>query len=201
MLPAAAFLLLFLAYPLGLGIWLSFTDARIGRSGNFVGIENYVWLWDDSVFWLSVFNTLLYTASPACSNSPSDSTLPSPQPAHAVQGDHPRDRADPVHRADRALGHRLLVDLRQPVLDRVLVAAQAWPDRNQYRFPRRHLERALVGDLRQHLARRAFRRHYAAGRSADGRAALRGGDDRRRRADGRSSATSPTRCSRPSSRW
>ena len=62
MLPAAAFLLLFLAYPLGLGIWLSFTDARIGRSGNFVGIENYVWLWDDSVFWLSVFNTLLYTS-------------------------------------------------------------------------------------------------------------------------------------------
>src|SRR5262245_24847107 len=62
MLPAAAFLLLFLAYPLGLGIWLSFTDARIGRSGNFVGLENYVWLWDDSVFWLSVFNTLLYTS-------------------------------------------------------------------------------------------------------------------------------------------
>ena len=61
MLPAAAFLLLFLAYPLGLGIWLSFTDARIGRIGAFVGLENYEWLWDDSVFWLSVFNTLLYT--------------------------------------------------------------------------------------------------------------------------------------------
>src|SRR6266849_3891591 len=61
MLPAAAFLLLFLAYPLGLGIWLSFTDARIGRGGDFVGFENYEWLWDDSVFWVSVFNTLLYT--------------------------------------------------------------------------------------------------------------------------------------------
>src|SRR3984885_15597288 len=61
MLPAAAFLILFLAYPLGLGVWLSFTDARIGRSGEFVGFENYEWLWDDSVFWLSVFNTLLYT--------------------------------------------------------------------------------------------------------------------------------------------
>ena len=31
MLPAAAFLILFLAYPLGLGVWLSFTDARLGR--------------------------------------------------------------------------------------------------------------------------------------------------------------------------
>src|SRR5215469_440439 len=61
MLPAAAFLVLFLAYPLGLGIWLSFTDARIGRAGAFIGIENYQWLRDDDVFWLSVFNTLLYT--------------------------------------------------------------------------------------------------------------------------------------------
>src|SRR5712691_10930012 len=61
MLPAAAFLILFLAYPLGLGVWISFTDARIGRSGAFVGLENYEWLWDDTVFWLSVFNTLLYT--------------------------------------------------------------------------------------------------------------------------------------------
>jgi multiple sugar transport system permease protein len=61
-LPAAGFLILFLAYPLGLGVWLSFTDARIGRVGEFIGIENYEWLWDDSVFWLSVFNTLFYTA-------------------------------------------------------------------------------------------------------------------------------------------
>src|SRR4051812_47150699 len=61
MLPAAGFLILFLAYPLGLGTWISFTDARIGRSGAFIGLENYEWLWDDSVFWLAVFNTLLYT--------------------------------------------------------------------------------------------------------------------------------------------
>jgi multiple sugar transport system permease protein len=61
MLPAMAFLILFLAYPLGLGIWISFTDAKIGRAGEFVGLENYEWLWGDSVFWLSVFNTLLYT--------------------------------------------------------------------------------------------------------------------------------------------
>jgi multiple sugar transport system permease protein len=61
MLPAAAILILFLAYPLGLGVWLSFTDARIGRLGTFVGLENYEWLWGDNVFWLSVFNTLLYT--------------------------------------------------------------------------------------------------------------------------------------------
>ncbi len=61
MLPAALFLLLFLAWPLLLGIWLSFTDARLARPGQFIGFENYEWLWDDGIFWLSVFNTLLYT--------------------------------------------------------------------------------------------------------------------------------------------
>ena len=61
MLPAAAFLLCFLTYPLGLGVWLGFTDARIGRPGEWIGLENYLWLMDDPVFWLSVFNTLFYT--------------------------------------------------------------------------------------------------------------------------------------------
>src|ERR1700761_4699887 len=59
MLPAAAFLILFLAYPLGLGVWMSFTDERIGRSGIFVGLENYQWLWGDSIFWLSGVTTLI----------------------------------------------------------------------------------------------------------------------------------------------
>lgn len=63
MLPAAIFLLAFLTYPLGLGVWLGFTDTRIGRTGVFVGLENYQSLWDDSLFWLSVFNTILYTVA------------------------------------------------------------------------------------------------------------------------------------------
>jgi multiple sugar transport system permease protein len=61
MLPALGFLILFLAYPLGLGIWLSFTDTKIGQPGEFIDIGNYEWLWGDDVFWLSVFNTMLYT--------------------------------------------------------------------------------------------------------------------------------------------
>jgi multiple sugar transport system permease protein len=61
MLPAAVFLILFLAYPLVLGIWLSFTDARLGRGGVFVGLDNYDFLSDDPTFWLIVFNTILYT--------------------------------------------------------------------------------------------------------------------------------------------
>ncbi|MGD8476663.1 MAG: sugar ABC transporter permease, partial [Burkholderiales bacterium] len=61
MLPAAAILIVFLTYPLGLGVWLGFTDAKIGRGGGWIGFENYEWLWDDSVFRLSIFNTFLYT--------------------------------------------------------------------------------------------------------------------------------------------
>jgi len=63
LLPAAVFLIIFLTYPLGLGVWLAFTDTRIGRPGVFVGLENYELLWIDSVFWLSVFNTILYTVA------------------------------------------------------------------------------------------------------------------------------------------
>jgi multiple sugar transport system permease protein len=61
MVPAAAFLLIFLAYPLGLGFWLGMTNASIEQPGRFVGFGNLVSLAHDPIFWLSVFNTLLYT--------------------------------------------------------------------------------------------------------------------------------------------
>jgi multiple sugar transport system permease protein len=63
MFPAATLLLLFLTYPLGLGAWLGFTDTTIGRGGHFVGLENFRSLFRDSVFWLSVLNTFIYTAA------------------------------------------------------------------------------------------------------------------------------------------
>jgi multiple sugar transport system permease protein len=61
MLPAAALLLVFLTYPLGLGVWLGFTDAKIGRPGRWIGLENYEFLIEDSVALLSLFNTFFYT--------------------------------------------------------------------------------------------------------------------------------------------
>jgi multiple sugar transport system permease protein len=59
--PAAAFLLVFLAYPLGLGFWLGMTDATIGQPGRFIGFANFISLAHDQIFWLSVFNTTFYT--------------------------------------------------------------------------------------------------------------------------------------------
>lgn len=59
--PAELVLLIFLAYPFILGLWLGFTDTVVGREGSFVGLENYQELLEDSAFWLTVFNTFLYT--------------------------------------------------------------------------------------------------------------------------------------------
>jgi multiple sugar transport system permease protein len=62
MLPAAVLLLVFLTYPLGLGTWLGFTDQKIGRPGEWVGLDNFVFLWGDAVTRLALFNTIFYTA-------------------------------------------------------------------------------------------------------------------------------------------
>ncbi len=61
MLPAALLLILFLTYPLGLGTWLGFTDAKVGRPGEWIGFDNYIFLFGDSVTRLALFNTLFYT--------------------------------------------------------------------------------------------------------------------------------------------
>lgn len=61
MAPTLVILVMFLAYPLALGVWLSFTDAKIGEPGEFVGLDNYEWLSGDFVFWGAVFFTCFYT--------------------------------------------------------------------------------------------------------------------------------------------
>lgn len=61
LLPSAVLLLGLLAYPLGLGVWLGFTDAKIGNPGEWVGFENFSYLITDEVVQLALFNTLFYT--------------------------------------------------------------------------------------------------------------------------------------------
>jgi multiple sugar transport system permease protein len=61
MLPAGVLLLVFLTYPLGLGTWLGFTDTKIGRGGEWVGLDNYRFLWGDHITRLALFNTIFYT--------------------------------------------------------------------------------------------------------------------------------------------
>jgi multiple sugar transport system permease protein len=61
MLPTAGLLLVFLTYPLGLGLWLSLTDTTIGQPGDFIGLDNFISLSQDPIFWMSVTNTIMYT--------------------------------------------------------------------------------------------------------------------------------------------
>src|SRR5260221_12913716 len=60
--PAIGLLLVFLTYPLGLGVWLAFTDTTIGRRGVFVGLENFQYLLSDPLWWNAVFYSVFYTA-------------------------------------------------------------------------------------------------------------------------------------------
>ncbi len=62
LLPAFGLLAVFLTYPLGLGIYLSFTDTKLGRPGVWVGLENFQYLLEDRVFLNAVWFTVFYTA-------------------------------------------------------------------------------------------------------------------------------------------
>jgi multiple sugar transport system permease protein len=62
MLPTVGLLLIFLTYPLGLGLWLSLTDTTIGQPGEFIGLDNFYSLFADPVFWGAVWYTIFYTA-------------------------------------------------------------------------------------------------------------------------------------------
>ena len=61
MVPGALLLLLFMAYPFGLGIYLSLTDKMVGFADfDFIGLENYRYLLRDGVFRQTVVNTFTY---------------------------------------------------------------------------------------------------------------------------------------------
>ena len=182
MLPAMAFLIFFLAYPLGLGIWISFTDAqdraarRIHRHR-----ELRVAVGQFDLLALGVQHAALHHRRQRHQIRDRALSRAAAEREHAVQGDAARAGADPLHRADRAVGAGVLVDLRFAILDHLVVAQASRPDHPEHQFPRRRHLGADLRDLRQYLARRSLRRDHAAGRPADRAAlALRGRNARRR---------------------
>jgi len=60
MLPGALLLLVFMAYPFFLGLWLSLTDSTIGHAGRFRGLRNFTGLLSDSIFRQTARNTFVY---------------------------------------------------------------------------------------------------------------------------------------------
>jgi raffinose/stachyose/melibiose transport system permease protein len=58
--PAFALILVFSYYPAFSGLFHSFTDWDIGGSENFVGLDNFIKMWSDDVFLISMKNALQY---------------------------------------------------------------------------------------------------------------------------------------------
>ena len=59
----AFFLLLFLvAYPFVLSVWFSLSDARIGETGAFVGLDNFQRLLRSAIFLQTLQNSIVFTA-------------------------------------------------------------------------------------------------------------------------------------------
>ena len=60
----AFFLLLFLvAYPFALSLWFSLSDARVGETGNFVGLDNFARLLRSGSFRQTLQNSIVFTAA------------------------------------------------------------------------------------------------------------------------------------------
>ena len=61
LMPTAILLGLFIAYPFFEGVLLSLTSQRVGVDGEFVGLKNFIKIWNDSIFRTTVWNTFWYT--------------------------------------------------------------------------------------------------------------------------------------------
>ena len=59
LLPFLAFFVLFVIYPMFMCVYTSFFDSTMGREDIFVGLQNYVTLFQDEVFWKALTNTLV----------------------------------------------------------------------------------------------------------------------------------------------
>jgi multiple sugar transport system permease protein len=60
--PVTILLVVLVAYPFGLSLWLSLTNATVGTPGDFVGLANFRNQLDSAIFRLAFRNTIWYTA-------------------------------------------------------------------------------------------------------------------------------------------
>jgi multiple sugar transport system permease protein len=62
-LPALLLLVCLIAYPFFYALWLSVSDAWVGTSGQFIGVDNYVKLLGNSIFRQTLQNSIVFTAA------------------------------------------------------------------------------------------------------------------------------------------
>ena len=61
MTPALLLILVFIAYPFVLGVWMSLTDKIVGTPGVFIGLGNYDKLFASDIFFTAAWNTVFFT--------------------------------------------------------------------------------------------------------------------------------------------
>ena len=61
MVPALLLIVVFIAYPFGIGVWMSLTDKLVGEPGDFIGFDNYRKLFRSDIFWTAAWNTVFFT--------------------------------------------------------------------------------------------------------------------------------------------
>ena len=61
MTPALLLILVFIAYPFSLGVWLALTDKLVGKPANFIGLRNFTHLFESAIFRQTVWNTVFFT--------------------------------------------------------------------------------------------------------------------------------------------
>ena len=59
--PVAVLIAVLIAYPFLNAIWLSLTEKMVGYPAHFVGLKNYVTLWDSARFRIVAWNSVVYT--------------------------------------------------------------------------------------------------------------------------------------------
>jgi multiple sugar transport system permease protein len=59
--PTILMLGVFIAYPFVMGVWLSVSSTSVGNPGAFIGLDNFVKTWNDSIFQTAFKNSLVYT--------------------------------------------------------------------------------------------------------------------------------------------
>jgi multiple sugar transport system permease protein len=59
--PALLLIIVFMAYPFGLGIWFSLTSKFVGDPGEFIGLENFFKNFRSQIFRQAAWNTVFFT--------------------------------------------------------------------------------------------------------------------------------------------
>ena len=69
MTPALLLIVVFIAYPFSLGVWLALTDKLVGKPAHFIGLRNFSHLFESEIFRSTIWNTAFFTVASTLSKT------------------------------------------------------------------------------------------------------------------------------------